>query len=84
MTAEFAARPLWLPEAPWVWGEWWQASPPPGGAHVIISGRDPARAACPAAVAECGGTADFVAADLAEVNDVQRLAEPVHRAASAP
>jgi NAD(P)-dependent dehydrogenase (short-subunit alcohol dehydrogenase family) len=50
--------------------------PAAGGAYVIISGRDPARRLpAGAAVAECGGTADFVAADLAEVNDVQRLAE---------
>jgi NAD(P)-dependent dehydrogenase (short-subunit alcohol dehydrogenase family) len=47
-----------------------------GGAHVIISGRDPGRGqAARAAVAECGGADDFVAADLAEVDDVQRLAE---------
>jgi hypothetical protein len=50
--------------------------PPAGGAHVIIRGRDPARGLpARAAVAECGGTADFVAADLAEVNDVQRLTD---------
>jgi len=47
-----------------------------GGAHAIISGRDPGRGrAARAAVAECGGAVDFVAADLAEVDDVQRLAE---------
>jgi NAD(P)-dependent dehydrogenase (short-subunit alcohol dehydrogenase family) len=47
-----------------------------GGAHVIISGRDPGRGqAARAAVAECGGAVDFVDADLAEVDDVQRLAE---------
>lgn len=47
-----------------------------GGAHVIISGRDAARGqAARAAVAECGGTADFVATDLAEIADAQRLAE---------
>jgi NAD(P)-dependent dehydrogenase (short-subunit alcohol dehydrogenase family) len=47
-----------------------------GGAHVVISGRDLARGqAARAALTECGGIAEFISADLAEVNDVRRLAE---------
>jgi NAD(P)-dependent dehydrogenase (short-subunit alcohol dehydrogenase family) len=47
-----------------------------GGAHVVISGRDLARGqAARAALTEFGGIAEFVSADLAEVNDVRRLAE---------
>jgi NAD(P)-dependent dehydrogenase (short-subunit alcohol dehydrogenase family) len=47
-----------------------------GGAHVVISGRDRSRGETPrAAAAACGGSVDFVASDLADVGDVQRLAE---------
>jgi NAD(P)-dependent dehydrogenase (short-subunit alcohol dehydrogenase family) len=47
-----------------------------GGAHVVISGRDRSRAeTARAAAAARGGSVDFVAADLADVGDVQRLAE---------
>lgn len=45
------------------------------GAHVIISGRDHARGeSVVAAIREAGGTADFVAADLASTASVRELA----------
>jgi NAD(P)-dependent dehydrogenase (short-subunit alcohol dehydrogenase family) len=47
-----------------------------GGAHVVISGRDRSRGrAARAAAVACGGSVDFVAADLADGGGVQRLAE---------
>ncbi|GAA1598274.1 MULTISPECIES: SDR family NAD(P)-dependent oxidoreductase [Kribbella] len=46
------------------------------GAHVVISGRDAARgAAVVDAIRAAGGTADFVAADLADLAAVRALAE---------
>ena len=46
-----------------------------GGAHVIISGRDTDRGQdAVTAIREHGGDADFVAADLGNIDDVRRLA----------
>jgi NAD(P)-dependent dehydrogenase (short-subunit alcohol dehydrogenase family) len=45
------------------------------GAHVIVSGRDQARGdATVAAIREAGGTADFVAAELSDIESVRSLA----------
>jgi NAD(P)-dependent dehydrogenase (short-subunit alcohol dehydrogenase family) len=45
------------------------------GAHVVVSGRDPARgAATVAAIEREGGTAEFVRADLRDAADAARLA----------
>jgi NAD(P)-dependent dehydrogenase (short-subunit alcohol dehydrogenase family) len=46
-----------------------------GGADVLITGRDPDRGA--KAVADIGGTVRFLRADLANKEDVRRLAEDV-------
>jgi len=47
-----------------------------GGAHVIISGRNEARAEKTVAdIREAGGTADFVSSELADVDSVRNLAE---------
>ena len=46
------------------------------GAHVVISGRDSTRgAAAVATIRDTGGTADFVAADLADAGSVRVLAD---------
>jgi NAD(P)-dependent dehydrogenase (short-subunit alcohol dehydrogenase family) len=46
------------------------------GAEVVVHGRDPARGAeTVAAIAAAGGKARFVAADLSDAAEVQRLAE---------
>lgn len=48
------------------------------GAHVLVHGRNPARgAAVVAAIAEAGGSADFIAADFASLAEVRRLADTV-------
>jgi NAD(P)-dependent dehydrogenase (short-subunit alcohol dehydrogenase family) len=46
------------------------------GAHVVVSGRDPARGEeAVAAIRADGGTADFIAADLADLTAVRQLAK---------
>ena len=46
------------------------------GAHVVLSGRDPARGEeAVAAIRAGGGTADFIAADLADLTAVRQLAK---------
>jgi NAD(P)-dependent dehydrogenase (short-subunit alcohol dehydrogenase family) len=48
------------------------------GLEVVVHGRDPARGAATVdAISAAGGQARFVAADLADAADVQRLAEQV-------
>jgi NAD(P)-dependent dehydrogenase (short-subunit alcohol dehydrogenase family) len=48
------------------------------GAHVLVHGRDRARGAqTVAAIEKAGGTAEFLAADLAELAQVRKLAETV-------
>jgi NAD(P)-dependent dehydrogenase (short-subunit alcohol dehydrogenase family) len=76
VTAEFAGRTALVTGGTTGIGRVVAGQLAAGGAHVIISGRDAARGqAARAGVAECGGTADFVATDLAEIADAQRLAE---------
>jgi NAD(P)-dependent dehydrogenase (short-subunit alcohol dehydrogenase family) len=51
-----------------------------GGAHVIVSGRDPDRGAkVTDAIRSAGGTADFVPADLADLASVRSLAREALR-----
>ena len=76
MTADFAGQTALVTGGNTGIGRAVAGQPAACGAHVLISGRDPSRGhAVAAAAAECGGAADFVAADLAKVDDVQRLAE---------
>ena len=50
------------------------------GARVLIHGRDQHRGECVvAAIRAAGGTAEFLAADLASLDDVRRLADTIHR-----